>query len=56
MTYGACAIDGRYRRMDGRAFGFSGEGKGLKAARSKKCIKQNKQTCRACRHTKNEQG
>ena len=30
MTYGACAIDGRYRRMDGRAFGFSGEGKGLR--------------------------
>ena len=32
MTYGACAIDGRYRRMDGRAFGFSGEGKGLNFA------------------------
>ena len=29
MAYGACAIDGRYRRMDGRAFGFSGVGKGL---------------------------
>ena len=29
MAYGACAIDGRCPRMDGRAFGFSGVGKGL---------------------------
>ena len=30
MAYGACAIDGRCPRMDGRAFGFSVAGKGLK--------------------------
>ena len=29
MAYGACAIDGRCPRMDGRAFGFSVAGKGL---------------------------
>ena len=36
MAYGACAIDGRCPRMDGRAFGFSGVGKGLNSIRVKR--------------------